>query len=96
MSINVNKRLPTSPAENTDSTKKRIVDPEVEVSVLDNNIVEGDSSGEVLELNGGGTEDSAKMEKQVGHETELQQVDSRKIDLILEVVSFLKNKTTDT
>lgn len=84
MSTNSNKRLPTSPADSTDSTKKRIVDTEIVVP------------GQVLAENGGGAEDQSNMQKHEGQENEPQQVDGRKINQILEVVSFLKNKATDT
>lgn len=46
--------------------------------------------------NSGGTEDPTDLKNQHGQRKELQLIDSHKIDQILEVVSFLKNKTTDT
>lgn len=96
MSATSNKRLPSSPAESGDSSKKRFVDAEQESDQIlseqesNSSYIEGDMNQT------GDTEDPANREKQTSHKEVPRQIDSEKIDQILEVVSFLKNKTTDT
>lgn len=106
MKVTSNKRLPSSPAESGDSLKKRIVevngeesnsltfDPESNLPVIEDN----NSSHNKSQMEGvnGRDDNPANMEKQIGQQKAPHQVDSDKIDQILEMVSFLKNKMTDT